>query len=70
MSIGIQSFDDSILKSLNRVHSAIDAIKCVDLAKSKGIDNISIDLIYGIPGLSMQKWKDSLNIYNKMDIPH
>ncbi|OYT12420.1 MAG: coproporphyrinogen III oxidase, partial [Bacteroidetes bacterium 4572_112] len=70
LSIGIQSFDDSILKSLNRVHSATEAIKSVDLAKSKGIDNISIDLIYGIPGLSMQKWKDSLNIYNKMDIPH
>ena len=70
LSIGIQSFDDSILKSLNRVHSATEAIKSVELAKSKGIDNISIDLIYGIPGLSMQKWKDSLNIYNKMDIPH
>ncbi len=70
LSIGIQSFDDSILKSLNRVHSATEAIKSVDLAKSKGIDNISIDLIYGIPGLSMQKWKDSLDIFNKMDIPH
>ena len=70
LSIGIQSFDDDILKRLNRVHSAADAEKSVDIVKSIGISNISIDLIYGIPGLSMDKWMNSLEIFNKMDIPH
>ena len=70
LSIGIQSFDNEILKKLNRVHNADDAIKSVELAKSKGITNISIDLIYGIPGLSSDLWKQSLNIFKELDIPH
>ena len=70
LSIGIQSFDDDILKRLNRVHNSKDAIKSIELAKSKGISNISIDLIYGIPGLSLEKWKNNLNIFKKLDLPH
>jgi len=70
LSIGIQSFDNEILKKLNRVHNADDAIKSVELAKSKGITNISIDLIYGIPGLSNDLWKQSLDIFKELDIPH
>jgi len=50
LSIGIQSFDDAILRFLNRVHSSSDALHCLKLARNAGFDNISIDLIYAIPG--------------------
>ncbi len=50
LSIGVQSFDDDILKFLNRAHSSSEALQCLDLARHVGFNNISIDLIYAIPG--------------------
>jgi len=70
LSIGIQSFCDEDLLSLNRVHSGTQAIKCLHDAKTAGFQNISIDLIYGIPGLSLEAWKGNLDIFASLDIPH
>lgn len=70
LSIGIQSFDDDILNKLNRVHNSKDAIKSIELAKLKGYNNISIDLIYGIPGLTMDKWISNLEIFRQLNLPH
>ena len=70
LSIGTQSFDDVTLNSLNRVHTAQQAIDSVRLAKKIGFDNISIDLIYGIPGLSNEKWKKSIESAISLEIPH
>jgi len=50
LSIGIQSFDEQVLRFLNRAHTAQDALQCVANARTEGISNISIDLIYSIPG--------------------
>lgn len=50
LSIGIQSFDEKILRFLNRAHSAQEALLCLDAAQEAGISNLSIDLIYSIPG--------------------
>jgi len=50
LSIGIQSFNDAILKFLNRAHSSAEAFQCLELARDAGFNNISIDLIYAIPG--------------------
>ncbi len=50
LSIGIQSFDDNILKFLNRAHRASEAVQCIHQARKAGFDNISMDLIYSIPG--------------------
>lgn len=50
LSIGIQSFDENILRFLNRAHTALDAFLCLEAAQEAGISNISIDLIYSIPG--------------------
>jgi oxygen-independent coproporphyrinogen III oxidase len=50
LSIGIQSFDENVLTFLNRAHTATEALGCVDAAHKAGINNISIDLIYSIPG--------------------
>jgi oxygen-independent coproporphyrinogen-3 oxidase len=50
LSIGIQSFDEKILRFLNRAHTAQEALLCLDAAQEAGISNLSIDLIYSIPG--------------------
>jgi len=50
LSIGIQSYDENILRFLNRAHTSKEALLCLDLAQEAGISNISIDLIYSIPG--------------------
>jgi oxygen-independent coproporphyrinogen-3 oxidase len=60
LSIGVQSFDDGILKFLNRAHSSADALGCLDLARHAGFDNISIDLIYAIPGQDNNLWKQNM----------
>jgi len=61
LSIGIQSFDDKILKSLNRVHDSKMAVECLHHANELGFGNISIDLIYAIPGLENTKWKEAID---------
>jgi oxygen-independent coproporphyrinogen-3 oxidase len=60
LSIGVQSFQDSELKTLGRIHTADEAERAIAVVKSSGFINISLDLMYGIPGQSMSSWKDSL----------
>jgi oxygen-independent coproporphyrinogen-3 oxidase len=50
VSLGIQSFDDTVLKFLNRAHTSTDALMCIDQLRENGINNLSIDLIHSIPG--------------------
>ena len=70
LSIGIQSFDDTILKFLKRRHTANEAIKCVETATKCGFDNISIDLIYGIAGLTDEQWQNELDTAFRLPISH
>ena len=70
MSIGIQSFDDQILRYLNRVHDSRMAISAVDCARTAGFENFSIDLIYAIPGLTQEGWKKSLLTALDLNAPH
>lgn len=60
LSIGIQSFDEAILRSLNRAHDAASAEKCISVAREAGFSNMSIDLIYAIPGLTDELWMDTV----------
>lgn len=62
LSIGIQSFHDSELKFLSRIHTAEEAIDCVRMAQRAGFENISLDLIFALPGQSLQAWKENLEI--------
>ncbi|MBT5403417.1 MAG: radical SAM family heme chaperone HemW, partial [Crocinitomicaceae bacterium] len=66
LSIGIQSFHDDDLLLMNRAHSSQQASKCIKLAQQEGFNNISIDLIYGLPGLSSDNWL--ANIQNAIDL--
>ncbi len=61
LSIGLQSTDDDILKRLGRAHSTADFEACYHSARQAGFDNISIDLMFGLPGQSMSMWIDTLN---------
>ncbi len=70
LSIGIQSFSDADLKFMNRTHKASDAIRAVKAAQNSGFSNISIDLIYGTPTMSMEQWKKNLDIAFTLDVPH
>lgn len=60
LSIGVQSFDDDILKYLHRSHNAQKAIKSIKNAQNLGFDNISLDLIYAIPGSSVEKLQNDI----------
>ncbi len=70
ISMGVQSFDDEDLKFLNRRHNTIQAIEAVELCKRNGLSNISIDLIYGLPGQNEKKWIKNLEEVLRLDIPH
>lgn len=69
LSIGIQSFFDDDLKLMNRAHASTEAKSCLKIA-TQYFDNITIDLIYGIPTMSMQQWKENLKIAFDFGIHH
>lgn len=70
LSIGIQSFDDSELLFLKRRHSSQKAKEAVKSAKSVGFNNISIDLMYGLPNQTLDIWNKNLNEALSLDIQH
>ncbi len=61
LSIGIQSFNDTVLSFLNRAHNQKNAIESVENARKVGFENISIDLIYSIPHQSISEWKKNIS---------
>ncbi len=70
LSVGVQSFFDDDLEWMNRAHTATQAKDCIVMAQQEGIDNISIDLIYGTPSLSDEKWKVNVDTAVSLQVPH
>lgn len=70
LSIGVQSFFDDDLVYLNRVHNAGQARQSIENARKAGFENLTLDLIYGIPTLTQQKWEQNLELFFSLDIPH
>ncbi len=70
LSIGVQSFFDDDLYYLNRIHSGQRAEEAVRQAKEAGFTNISLDLIYGIPVLTAEKWQKNLKKAFSLEVPH
>jgi oxygen-independent coproporphyrinogen-3 oxidase len=70
ISIGIQSFDDSELKLINRRHSTEKAISAVKKCQENGLNNISIDLMYGFPSQTQESWINSLKKAVELDVRH
>lgn len=69
LSIGIQSFFEDDLKFMNRAHTAKESKKCLKEALEY-FDNITIDLIYGVPNMTSKKWKENLQIAFDFGVPH
>lgn len=70
VSIGVQTLDDSLLQRLGRIHHARAAIEAVHHTIAAGIDNISIDLMYDIPGQTLQSWSHTLAQVASLPITH
>ena len=70
LSIGVQSFDDELLKTLGRRHNAADATEAYRQAQDSGFRNISIDLMYGLPHQSIGQWQDTLRQALELAPPH
>lgn len=70
LSIGLQSFKEKDLLWMNRAHSVKEALGCVKLAQEHGFRNISVDLIYGLPELTLEEWEKHIEIVLDMQVQH
>ncbi len=70
ISMGVQSFQEKDLRFLNRRHNSQQAKQAVALCQEQGITNISIDLIYGLPGQTLEEWERNLEEAIRLQIPH
>ena len=70
ISIGVQSFRDSDLKFMNRSHSSLQALTSIKRCQDVGLNDLSIDLIYGTPGMTDDQWLKNLNMSFALEVPH
>ena len=70
LSLGAQSFDDGLLRTLGRIHTAGQTGKAVHMAREAGFDNINLDLMYALPGQAMGQWADTLDAAVALGVPH
>ena len=70
LSIGIQSFQDELLQRIGRRHNAKQAIEAVRMAQQAGFDNLSIDLMYALPGQTMKKWREDIEKALQLGVQH
>ncbi|MEK4629441.1 MAG: radical SAM family heme chaperone HemW [Solibacillus sp.] len=70
LSMGVQSFDQTLLQKIGRTHSNDHVYETIENAKRVGFKNISIDLMYGLPGQTMEQWTDTLQKAFALNLPH
>ena len=70
LSIGVQAFDDRLLKALGRIHTRGEAIRAVLMAQDAGFDNLSVDLMYALPFQTLEDWQDTLKTAVGLPIRH
>jgi oxygen-independent coproporphyrinogen-3 oxidase len=70
LSIGLQSFNPSVMKWMNRAHTVEQSKECIPIAQQAGIKNISIDLIYGLPDLTLSEWENEIDTALQLGIQH
>lgn len=70
LSMGVQSFDNRLLKKIGRKHTASDVFDTMRLLEKSGLNNVGIDLIYALPGQSLESFQDSLDKALSLDLPH
>lgn len=70
LSIGVQSFKDTLLQTIGRRHNSIQALDAVHMAQAVGFDNISIDLMYALPGQTMSLWVADIELALRLGVQH
>lgn len=70
ISFGAQTFDNGLLKTIGRIHEADDIVRSVANAKAAGFDNLSVDLMFGLPNQKLHHLQDSLSRALELDLPH
>lgn len=70
LSIGLQSFDQEDLAWMNRAHSVSQSLNCIQIAQENGIENISIDLMYGLPNMDLDRWKKQIHQAISLQVQH
>ena len=70
LSLGAQSFDEGLLRSLGRIHTAGQIGEAVTMAREAGFDNINLDLMYALPGPGMDQWTDALDAAVALGVEH
>ncbi|MGD9782415.1 MAG: radical SAM family heme chaperone HemW [Kiritimatiellia bacterium] len=70
LSIGAQSFDDATLKRLGRIHSAAETREAVAMARAAGFENVGLDVIYGVPGVSVESFRADVEAAMALDPEH
>lgn len=70
ISFGVQAFQDHLLRALGRIHTARMAVEAVAKARHAGFTNISLDLMYGLPGQTLADWRQSLHMATALAVPH
>lgn len=70
LSLGVQAFNDELLSGIGRTHKIADVFRTVELAKEVGFTNISVDLMFRLPGQTMETLKESLRVASALDIQH
>ncbi len=70
LSIGLQAFQDILLKSIGRIHSWVDFLNVFEAGRTAGFDNLGIDIIFGLPGQNLQDWKETLERVTSLKPEH
>ncbi len=70
LSLGVQSFNEELLKKIGRAHNVKDVYETIDMAREEGFENISIDLIYSLPGQTLSDLEDTIDRALQLNLPH
>ncbi|MBO4794435.1 MAG: radical SAM family heme chaperone HemW [Deltaproteobacteria bacterium] len=70
LSVGVQSLDEGMLRMLGRIHSAEDAVRTLDAARSAGFENVNVDLMWGLPGQTLKGWLGQIDAAAALEPSH
>jgi len=68
LSIGVQDFNDEILKLIGRAHNSSEALKAIKTVKDVGFQNVNVDIIYGLPGQTRENWENTINLSSNIEV--
>ena len=70
LSLGVQSFDETILQSIGRRHTGEDALQAIEYSRNSGVENINIDLMFGLPNQKLSDWVKTIKLALETNVSH